>query len=65
MTQIIFNKVYKRMYEQKRIGITIGTKVNKLAEINQAEVIEGMSDFDFSDEEEQVQNDSNMGLLHE
>ena len=50
MTQIIFQKQYKKMYDDKRIAITIGMKIHKLAKINEAEVIEGMSDVDLDDD---------------
>ena len=61
MAQIVLNKQYKKMLEEKKTGITMAKTVHENAPIKYAEIVEGMSDVEL--EEETPRMDSVSRLL--
>ena len=60
MAQVVLNKQYKKMVEEKKIGITMAKTVHENAPIKYAEVIEGMSDVEVEEETPRMESVSRL-----
>ena len=60
MAQVVLNKQYKKMLEEKKIGITMAKTVHENAPIKYAEVIEGMSDVEVEEETPRMESVSRL-----